>query len=94
MIYSSDRRKDFIAFAPMDNRSSFERQSFALATYIEIAGPVGFDPTTTGSGGLCSPFFAKEEQHPVLTRQGARHHRFYANSLYTKMWLVLVTTGK
>jgi hypothetical protein len=31
---------------------------------------VGFDPTTTGFGGLCS-FSAKEEQHPVLTRRRA-----------------------
>ncbi|MGH9954321.1 MAG: hypothetical protein ACRD39_01495, partial [Nitrososphaeraceae archaeon] len=32
---------------------------------IVLAGPVGFDPTTTGFGGLRS-FFLKE-QHPILT---------------------------
>gem|GEM_PF-3609573 len=26
------------------------------------AGPAGFDPTTTGFGGLC-----KRDQHPILT---------------------------
>jgi hypothetical protein len=25
----------------------------------KVAGPVGFDPTTTGSGGLCSLFLQK-----------------------------------
>jgi hypothetical protein len=37
---------------------------------IEVAntGPTGFDPATTGFGGLC---FAKQEQHPVLTRRRA-----------------------
>jgi hypothetical protein len=35
---------------------------------IGLAGPVGFDPTTTGSGGL--RFFLKK-QHPVLTRRRA-----------------------
>jgi hypothetical protein len=34
-----------------------------------LAGPVGFDPTTTGFGGLRS-FFLKE-QHPILTRRRA-----------------------
>jgi hypothetical protein len=35
---------------------------------IGLAGPVGFDPTTTGSGGL--RFFLKE-QRPILTRRRA-----------------------
>jgi hypothetical protein len=31
-------------------------------------GPTGFDPVTTGFGGLC---FAGHEQHPFLTRRRA-----------------------
>ena len=46
---------------------------FADGFGVGKAGPVGFDPTTTGSGGMCSSlFFAKDdEQHPVLTRRRA-----------------------
>ena len=46
--------------------SSFDYQ---IALYnIGLAGPVGFDPTTTGSGGL--RFFSKK-QRPVLTGRRA-----------------------
>lgn len=39
---------------------------------IHLAGPVGFDPTTTGFGGLCTLFLLeKVVQHPVLTRRRA-----------------------
>src|SRR5919197_4672012 len=48
-------------------------------TYVVVfsqAGPVGFDPTTTGSGGLCSVYIVlSAHQHPVLA--GRRTHSFF-----------------
>src|SRR5919197_6642275 len=48
-------------------------------TYVVVfsqAGPVGFDPTTTGSGGLCSVYICiSAHQHPVLA--GRRTHSFF-----------------
>src|SRR5919109_2598162 len=40
---SSDRRKHFIAFAPTDSRSSFQRQILAFVSY-RGSGPGGFCP--------------------------------------------------